>query len=106
MKRMNLAIALFVSILTLPLDVLAWNIPGHMLSGAIAYQILQRESLMGHSVQWSEMRRRLMGLSLVIPSQFLNGLKHPEKSLTRSLNLNATRSFAISDAKLAKEKFY
>ena len=22
----------------------AWNIPGHMLSGAIAYQILQRES--------------------------------------------------------------
>jgi S1/P1 nuclease len=44
MKRMNLAIALFVSILTLPLDVFAWNIPGHMLGGAIAYQILQRES--------------------------------------------------------------
>jgi S1/P1 Nuclease len=41
---MNLAIALFVSILTLPLDVFAWNIPGHMLSGAIAYQILQREN--------------------------------------------------------------
>ena len=25
-------------------DALAWNIPGHMLSGAIAYQILQREN--------------------------------------------------------------
>jgi hypothetical protein len=24
--------------------VLAWNIPGHMLSGAITYQILQREN--------------------------------------------------------------
>src|SRR5690349_23379678 len=25
-------------------DLRAWNIPGHMLSGAIAYQILQRQS--------------------------------------------------------------
>jgi hypothetical protein len=80
MKRLTAAIALFVSVLTLPFDLFAWNIPGHMLSGAIAYQILQRESLMGHSVQWSEMRRRLMGLSLVIPSQFLNGLKHQRKA--------------------------
>jgi hypothetical protein len=80
MKRLNPAIALFACALTSPLYALAWNIPGHMLSGAIAYQILQRESLMGHSVQWSEMRRRLMGLSLVIPSQFLNGLKHQRKA--------------------------
>jgi S1/P1 nuclease len=28
----------------LPAQAAAWNIPGHMLSGAIAYQILQRES--------------------------------------------------------------
>jgi len=27
-----------------PFDAMAWNIPGHMLSGAIAYQILQREN--------------------------------------------------------------
>jgi hypothetical protein len=27
-----------------PHFVSAWNIPGHMLSGAIAYQILQREN--------------------------------------------------------------
>jgi len=27
-----------------PLHALAWNIPGHMLSGGIAYQILQREN--------------------------------------------------------------
>src|SRR5262245_14187418 len=27
-----------------PLPASAWNIPGHMLSGAIAYQVLQRES--------------------------------------------------------------
>ena len=38
-------IALFLAILImLPLGALAWNIPGHMLSGAIAYQILQQES--------------------------------------------------------------
>ena len=44
MKRLNTTIALFVSILMLPFDLFAWNIPGHMLSGAIAYQILQREN--------------------------------------------------------------
>src|SRR5262245_51183081 len=27
-----------------PLPTLAWNIPGHMLSGAVAYQVLQQES--------------------------------------------------------------
>jgi hypothetical protein len=31
-------------LLILPLDALAWNIPGHMLSGSIAYQILQSEN--------------------------------------------------------------
>jgi hypothetical protein len=39
------AIALFLAVLiTLQFEALGWNIPGHMLSGAIAYQILQRES--------------------------------------------------------------
>jgi len=28
----------------LPFSASAWNIPGHMLSGAIAYQVLQQES--------------------------------------------------------------
>ena len=28
----------------LPLPAAAWNIPGHMLSGAIAYQVLQQEN--------------------------------------------------------------
>jgi hypothetical protein len=32
------------ALLTWRCDAPAWNIPGHMLSGAIAYQILQRES--------------------------------------------------------------
>ena len=44
MTRLNTAIALFVSILTLPFVLFAWNIPGHMLSGILAYQILQREN--------------------------------------------------------------
>ena len=44
-KRLNVAVALIVASLVLfPFDGLAWNIPGHMLSGAIAYQILQREN--------------------------------------------------------------
>jgi hypothetical protein len=38
------AIIMSFVLLILPLDALAWNIPGHMLSGAIAYQILQREN--------------------------------------------------------------
>jgi len=33
-----------LTIVVLPLPVLAWNIPGHMLSGAIAYQVLQQEN--------------------------------------------------------------
>jgi len=44
-KRLNVTVAfVVVGLVTLPFDGLAWNIPGHMLSGAIAYQILQRES--------------------------------------------------------------
>jgi S1/P1 Nuclease len=39
-------IASFVllALAVLPLPALAWNIPGHMLSGIIAYQILQQEN--------------------------------------------------------------
>jgi S1/P1 nuclease len=45
MKRLNTMIAVFVAILSsLPVNALAWNTPGYMLSGAIAYQILQREN--------------------------------------------------------------
>ena len=45
MKRLTRAVAVCVAILIgLPFNALAWNIPGHMLSGAIAYQILQREN--------------------------------------------------------------
>ena len=39
------AIALFLAVLiTLQFEALGWNIPDHMLSGAIAYQILRRET--------------------------------------------------------------
>jgi hypothetical protein len=38
-------IAIFMSVLMLPqVTALSWNIPGHMLSGTIAYQILRQES--------------------------------------------------------------
>jgi len=43
MKRLNTTIALLAAILA-PLPAIAWNIPGHMLSGAIAYQILHPEN--------------------------------------------------------------
>jgi hypothetical protein len=43
MKPLNTTIALLAAILA-PLPAIAWNIPGHMLSGAIAYKILQREN--------------------------------------------------------------
>src|ERR1051326_7578149 len=45
MKRLAAALTIVTSIIMMPrFDSFAWNIPGHMLSGAIAYQILQRES--------------------------------------------------------------
>src|SRR5690349_19344488 len=45
MKTLTSGITIFVAILiNLPFNAFAWNIPGHMLSGAIAYQILQREN--------------------------------------------------------------
>ena len=45
MKRLTASFALVTSVLTMPIPaVLAWNIQGHILSGAIAYQIMQRES--------------------------------------------------------------
>jgi hypothetical protein len=45
MKRLTARIALFVSVLiALPFNAFAWNIPGHMLSGAIAYQVLRQKS--------------------------------------------------------------
>jgi hypothetical protein len=45
MKRLAAALTIVTSIIMVPrADSIAWNIPGHMLSGAIAYQILQREN--------------------------------------------------------------
>jgi len=44
MKQMRLRAYLVATVLTLPLPASAWNIPSHMLSGAIAYQVLQQES--------------------------------------------------------------
>src|SRR5215831_3358102 len=40
-----IAFSVLLTLAALPLPALAWNIPGHMLSGAIAYQVLQQENL-------------------------------------------------------------
>src|SRR5215468_2713416 len=39
-----LTFLVLLALALLPLPASAWNIPGHMLSGAIAYQVLQQES--------------------------------------------------------------
>jgi hypothetical protein len=39
-----LACIVIITVAALPLPAFAWNIPGHMLSAAIAYQVLQQES--------------------------------------------------------------
>jgi len=44
MNQLKLAAAILAGLITLPLSVAAWNTPGHMLSGVIAYQILPREN--------------------------------------------------------------
>ena len=44
-KYLDLVLALFVCTAALSIsNAFAWNIPGHMLSGAIAYQILHQDS--------------------------------------------------------------
>lgn len=40
----RLIAVVLTAFITLPVHAVAWNIPGHMLSGAIAIQILRRES--------------------------------------------------------------
>jgi S1/P1 Nuclease len=39
-----LAFVIVITVTALPLPASAWNIPGHMLSGIIAYQVLSQES--------------------------------------------------------------
>jgi asparagine N-glycosylation enzyme membrane subunit Stt3 len=39
-----IASLVLLTLALLPLPALAWNIPGHMLSAAIAYQVLQQEN--------------------------------------------------------------
>ena len=39
-----LASVVVITVTVLPIPASAWNIPGHMLSAAIAYQILQQEN--------------------------------------------------------------
>src|SRR5215468_3184509 len=39
-----LTFLVLLALALLPLPALAWNIPGHMLSGAIAYQVFKQES--------------------------------------------------------------
>jgi hypothetical protein len=37
-----LAFVVVITVIALPISASAWNIPGHMLSGAIPYQVLQQ----------------------------------------------------------------
>jgi len=39
-----IASLVLLTVVVLPLPASAWNIPGHMLSGTIAYQVLRQES--------------------------------------------------------------
>src|SRR5262245_42300398 len=39
-----LSCVVIITVAALPIPVAAWNIPGHMLSGIIAYQVLQQEN--------------------------------------------------------------
>jgi hypothetical protein len=41
-------IAFLLTLAVLPLPASAWNIPAHMLSGAIVYQVFQQENPPNH----------------------------------------------------------
>jgi len=44
MKRLSASFTLFASVLIMVPAVFAWNIPTHMVNGAISYQLLYRDS--------------------------------------------------------------
>jgi hypothetical protein len=44
MDAIRLLVCLVMVNFALPLPASAWNIPGHMFSGIIAYQVLQQEN--------------------------------------------------------------
>ena len=44
MNRLRLAVAAILSAVAVPLQVAAWNVPTHMVTGSIAYRILENES--------------------------------------------------------------
>src|SRR6266576_4681797 len=44
MNRLRLTVAAILSAVAVPLQVAAWNAPTHMVTGAIAYRILENES--------------------------------------------------------------
>jgi hypothetical protein len=39
-----LGFVIVITVTAIPISASAWNIPGHMLSGAIAYRVLQQEN--------------------------------------------------------------
>jgi S1/P1 Nuclease len=44
MNHLRLAVAAILSAVAMPLQVAAWNAPTHMVTGSIAYRILENES--------------------------------------------------------------
>ena len=44
MNHLRLAVAAILSAVAVPLQVAAWNAPTHMVTGAVAYRILENES--------------------------------------------------------------
>ena len=44
MSRLKVIVAFLTIIFLRALDTLAWNIPGHVVNGAIAHQLLYRDS--------------------------------------------------------------
>jgi hypothetical protein len=60
---MKLIASLVFLTLAVPLPASAWNIPGHMLSGAIAYQVLRQENPSTIEKTESSPRGNIFGLT-------------------------------------------
>jgi hypothetical protein len=82
-----LACVVIITVAALPIPASAWNIPGHMLSAAIAYQILQQENpqtiekvralLEKHPWYVNQWQARLQDVPVADPRGWIQGASAP-----------------------------
>ncbi len=99
----GLLAVVLTALVALPGQAVAWNIPGHMLSGSIACQVLRRESAYTveaarailESLPWQKGARGQISMTQL--SYLHRWLKGSKGQALRKREVRRTRSFFIGD---------